>query len=672
MAIRAKLLVAFGAVLAATVLLGGFGLYGIAVLEADTAHLAEQRMPGAVLATDYMGQIRTVARDLRTGILTDDPRSTWRTSKDAALAASHDALEKLERFVVSDEEKRLLGETVSAYDAWRAVHERVAALAGEGKKDEAKALLFTEETMASAVRANATAEKLVAEMKARADEVVQEAKAASARSRAIVVVGLVLSVLFGLGVAWSMANAMTRQITTIADRAEQLRSSCITNLGRGMEAMARGDVSFEVHATTKLLELDSEDELGRLAETINGTIAQTQKSVAAYGESRKAIIALVDETVMLTQAARDGRLAVRGDGSKFDGKYRALVQGVNDTLDSVIAPVDEATRVLERVAQRDFTVEVTSAYRGDHARIKEALNLAVREVRLALATIGQSAQALAASSEELSAVATQIGGSSEETSTQAGVVSAAAEQVSKNVQTVATGTEEMSASIKEIAKSASEAARVASQAVRVAQSTNATVSKLGASSAEIGEVIKVITSIAQQTNLLALNATIEAARAGEAGKGFAVVANEVKELAKETAKATEDIGRKIEAIQTDSQESVQAIGQIGTIIDQINDLQSSIASAVEEQTATTNEMGRNVAEASTGAGEIARNITGVAQAAGQTAGGAQQGLAAAQELAKMAGELQHLVTQFRYESVATPQAQPRRAVPVLPQRHAHA
>jgi methyl-accepting chemotaxis protein len=182
--------------------------------------------------------------------------------------------------------------------------------------------------------------------------------------------------------------------------------------------------------------------------------------------------------------------------------------------------------------------------------------------------------------------------------------------------------------------------------VTVAASTNATVAKLGESSAEIGNVIKVITSIAQQTKLLALNATIEAARAGEAGKGFAVVANEVKELAKETAKATEDISQKIEAIQTDTRGAVTAIGQIGDIISQINDLQNTIASAVEEQTATTNEMSRNVAEGATGTNDITQNITGVAQAARDTSAGAARALGAAKGLAGMASELHKLVSRI--------------------------
>ena len=252
-------------------------------------------------------------------------------------------------------------------------------------------------------------------------------------------------------------------------------------------------------------------------------------------------------------------------------------------------------------------------------------------------------QTLASSAQELTAVSQQMASNSEETASQASVVSAAAEQVSRNVGTVASATEEMGASIREIAKNANEAARVATAAVKVADKTNATVSKLGESSAEIGNVIKVITSIAQQTNLLALNATIEAARAGEAGKGFAVVANEVKELAKQTAKATEDIGRKIDAIQSDTKGAVEAIAQIGTIISQINDIQSTIASAVEEQTATTAEISRSVSEAALGSREIAQNVMGVAQAARSTTEGAANTKGSADELARMAVELQRLV-----------------------------
>jgi methyl-accepting chemotaxis protein len=265
-----------------------------------------------------------------------------------------------------------------------------------------------------------------------------------------------------------------------------------------------------------------------------------------------------------------------------------------------------------------------------------------------VSNVASNVSALGAASEELSVVSRQMTGNADETAAQARTVSAAVEQVNRNIQTVATGTEEMSASIREIAKNAADAARVATSAVRVAETTNSIVGKLGESSAEIGKVIKTITSIAQQTNLLALNATIEAARAGEAGKGFAVVANEVKELAKETAKATEDISQKIEKIQVDTGAAVAAIGQIGTIINQINDIQNTIASAVEEQTATTNEISRNVADAARGSVDISRNMVNVARAAQGASAGASDTERASSDLARMAIELQRAVSQFRF------------------------
>ncbi|MDH5671900.1 MAG: methyl-accepting chemotaxis protein [Myxococcales bacterium] len=255
-------------------------------------------------------------------------------------------------------------------------------------------------------------------------------------------------------------------------------------------------------------------------------------------------------------------------------------------------------------------------------------------------TAAELQTALATSSEELLAVSQQMASNAEETSAQANVVSAASEQVSRNVQTVAAGMEQLGASIKEIAQNASDASGVATTGVELAERTNATVAKLGESSTEIGKVIKVITSIAQQTNLLALNATIEAARAGEAGKGFAVVANEVKELAKETATASEDISQKIEAIQGDTNGAVEAIAQINEIVKQINDIQVTIATAVEEQTATASDISRNISEAARGSAEIAENITAVADAAQSTTTGAADCQRAAEELNRMAAELQ--------------------------------
>ena len=315
---------------------------------------------------------------------------------------------------------------------------------------------------------------------------------------------------------------------------------------------------------------------------------------------------------------------------------------------SITGTISRMVKMIQEIAANDLTVadmEITSKDEIGHAGL--ALNKMKNNLHEVIQSIAGTSMHVASASEELSSTSQQITANSEETSAQAKVVSDSTQQVSQNLQTVATGAEEMGASIKEIAKNATEAAKVATSAVKVAETTTATVSKLGESSTEIGQVIKVITSIAQQTNLLALNATIEAARAGEAGKGFAVVANEVKELAKETAKATEDISRKIEAIQTDTKAAVDAIATISDVINQINGISSTIATAVEEQNATTNEMARNVSEAAHGSGEITSNIAGVAQAAESTSRGANDTQKAAQQLVETSAELRRLVEQFK-------------------------
>ncbi len=304
--------------------------------------------------------------------------------------------------------------------------------------------------------------------------------------------------------------------------------------------------------------------------------------------------------------------------------------------------------VVRAASQGDLTQNID--IEGDDAigQMAEGLRGFLVNLREIISKLDDNAQMLAAAAEELSTVSDNMENTAGETSQQANTVASAAEEISTNIQTVAAGAEEMTASIKEVATNASEAARVASEAVNAAEKTNTTVSKLGESSAEIGNVIKVITSIAQQTNLLALNATIEAARAGEAGKGFAVVANEVKELAKQTAQATEEISQKIEAIQTDTQGAVQAISQIGSIIGQINDIQGTIATAVEEQTSTTSEIARNVHEAAKGSSEIAENISKVAHAADNTSAGARESQTATEELSKMSNTLKGIVSQFTY------------------------
>jgi methyl-accepting chemotaxis protein len=271
----------------------------------------------------------------------------------------------------------------------------------------------------------------------------------------------------------------------------------------------------------------------------------------------------------------------------------------------------------------------------------EKLQGIVRRLGTVTSGLTSSASALTTTSGDMKKIA-------EQTSSQATVVSATAEQLSKNVQLAASGAEEMNASIREIAHNASEAANVASRAVAVARDTNGVIAKLGQGSVEIGEVLKMISGIAAQTNLLALNATIEAARAGDAGRSFAVVAGEVKELANKTARATEEIRLKIQGIQSYTQNAVQAISEISAIIARIHEIQNAIATAVNQQTSTTNEISRSLSQMAQGTADIAVNITGVAQVAQKATTASERTHASAAEMVHAAKELQDTVSHFRY------------------------
>ena len=391
--------------------------------------------------------------------------------------------------------------------------------------------------------------------------------------------------------------------------ADDLRVEFLALLDRGKElasaelaAVAEGDLERLADDFEAYYELARETTARMIAqETGEGLVAEQTRMVDEY----KRVKATLDLAMVATTAEMDEAIATTRSHQKRFQVWIAVISGLCIVMMGVMA----------------FVVSKTAAQ-----------------------AVVDSAHELVTSSEDLKQVSQRMIHSAETSAAQAQNLSSSTEQVSMNVQAVATAVEEMGVSIKEIAKNALESARVAHDAVSMAERTNDTVSRLGASGAEIGKVMKVITSIAEQTNLLALNATIEAARAGEAGKGFGVVANEVQELAKETAKATEDISGRIVAIQSDTEAAVKAISSISSIIDRINEIQQTISSAVEEQTLTSNEIGRSVAEAARGAAEIAKSTSGLAQTMQETSAGAKATDGAAVRLADLASTLQRLAS----------------------------
>jgi methyl-accepting chemotaxis protein len=265
------------------------------------------------------------------------------------------------------------------------------------------------------------------------------------------------------------------------------------------------------------------------------------------------------------------------------------------------------------------------------------------------ANSSEAVRAVASAASEMRSSSESMSATAEEATRQAAAVAAASEQASANVQTVASAAEELSGSVAEISRQVTQASRIASAAVTEAERTNVKVQGLAQAAQKIGEVVALITDIAQQTNLLALNATIEAARAGDAGKGFAVVASEVKNLANQTAKATDEIGAQIAGIQAATQEAVSAIEAITKTISQINEVNSGVASAVEEQGAATQEIARNVEQAAVGTQEVSSNIVGVSQAANDTGAAATQIQSTAADLSRQSETLRSEVDKFLAE-----------------------
>jgi methyl-accepting chemotaxis protein len=459
------------------------------------------------------------------------------------------------------------------------------------------------------------------------------------------------------------------------DRLSTLEKQITNEAGKRNLAKVREAVARYKSEQTKVIELSRKGDLkkaGEIAEDAADVIDIVRKEMREVEDRNHKFV--TDTTASILGIYESSRFTMIA--STVGGVIVGLGLAMLIVLIGITRPLARMTSAMSDVAGGNLEVVVPSLGQKDEvgrlaaalekfkeagmenrrlqAEQKESEKRAEVEKKKALNQMADSfeasvkgvVQGVSSASSQMQSSAQSMSATAEETQRQATAVAAASEQASTNVQTVASAAEELSSSIAEISRQVAESTKIAGKAVEDAGHTNDKVQALAEAAQKIGDVVKLINDIAGQTNLLALNATIEAARAGEAGKGFAVVASEVKSLANQTAKATDEIGAQIAAIQGATGEAVTAIKQIGETIGRVSEIATTIASAVEEQGAATQEIARNVQQASKGTSEVSSNIAGVTQAATDTGKVSSEVLSAAGDLSKQSVRLRDEVDKF--------------------------
>jgi methyl-accepting chemotaxis protein len=652
-----QLLVGFGLVIVTTLVLGVAGMFSIRSLHKVDQELFERQ----TVPLEMVGEVQSEFLQTRIAVLyllRDDGRADqWRQQAAEHVERVRELTVELNGLVHADDIP-LLEETRTHLDGYADNIEDMYAANASG--DQAGLDAAMAESRGYADDLATVIEELTA-MQVRDAAAMAESNDVLA-SRAEWIMGglLLISILLGLGLAVGISRRITGAVGRVVDTVRTLREEAIEGIRDASRAMARGDFSHQVTADVAPLGIESEDEIGQLARTVDEITAQTGATVEAFDQLRRTMDAVMTEARALVNASAAGELEHRGDADGFHGVFGEMIGAMNRSMEAMARPIGEMEDVLERMAAKDLSARVTgTGYEGAYRRIQEAMNQALDDLAQTLIQVADAAGQVNSASE-------QVSEGSQELASGSGEQASSLEEVGSSLQEMATMAQRSAEGADEGRAASTEASDVTEEGVARMERLADAIREIKESSDETGRVLKTIDEIAFQTNLLALNAAVEAARAGEAGKGFAVVAEEVRALAMRSAEAASDTAGLIENSTATAQQGVElteamseGLGQIHESVTRNREIVTEISSASQEQ--------------SQGIDQINTAMEQLNELTQTVAANSEESASTAEELSSQAGELQRLVGAFtlpgkrdaRSEPVAAPEPTPTNRIAAL-------